>query len=108
MVTAKKVGESGVEPRSVADFDGEFFVGRELGEERLEEIEEVALRGKFDFFEEWKLEDERAEFFFEDAGGVEKFGEFGVGGKLAYVAATGSFEGDATVLGIDAVVGGDF
>ena len=36
VVAAQDVGESGVEPRAVADFDGEFFAGREFGEERLE------------------------------------------------------------------------
>ena len=59
-VAAKDVGEVGVEPRSVANFDGELFVGREFGEEGLEEIEEVSLRGEFDFFEERELKDERA------------------------------------------------
>ena len=63
-VAAQDVGEVGVEPRAVADFDGEFFVGREFREERLEKIEEIALRGESDFFEERELEDERTELFF--------------------------------------------
>ena len=78
-VTAENVGESSIEPLLVADFDGEFFVGWELGEEGFEHVEEVALGGEFYFFEEWELEDEWAEFFFEDGGGVEKFGDVRVG-----------------------------
>ena len=35
-VAAKDVGEIGVEPRPVADFDGEFLAGREFGEEWFE------------------------------------------------------------------------
>ncbi len=98
-VTAEDAGEVCVEPRPVADFDGEFFVGREFGEERLEEIEEVALRGEFYFFEERELEDERAEFFFEDGGGIEKFGEIGVGvfEKLVVGDDVGNFEGEEEV-----------
>ena len=94
-VAAEDVGESGVEPRPVADFDGEFFVGREFGEEGFEEIEEIALRGEFDFFEERELEDERTEFFFEDGDGVDKFGEVGVGvfEKLVVSDDVGNFEG---------------
>ena len=93
-VAAEDVGEIGVEPGLVADFDGEFFVGREFGEEWLEEIEEVALRGEFDFFEEWELEDERAEFFFEDGSSVEKFGEVGAGILEEFVVGddVGDFE----------------
>ena len=93
-MAAKDIGKSGVEPRSVADFDGEFFVGRELREERVEDLEEVALGFEFGAVEEWKLEDERAEFFFEDAGGVEKFGEVGVGVFEKFVVSddVGDFE----------------
>jgi len=98
-VTAEDIGESGVEPRPVADFDGEFLVGRELGKEGFEKIEEVALRGKFDFFEEWKLENERAEFFFEDGRGAEKFGEVGVGVFEEFVVRddVGDFEGEEEI-----------
>ena len=98
-VAAEDVGEIGVEPGPVADFNGEFFVGRKFSEEGFEEIEEVALRGEFDFFEKWKLEDERAEFFFEDAGGIEKFGEVGVGVFEKFVVGddVGDFEGEDEV-----------
>ena len=64
-MAAENVGEGGVEPLFVADFDGEFFVGREFGEEWFEQIEEIELRREFDFFEKWELEDERAEFLTE-------------------------------------------
>ena len=98
-MAAKDIGKSGVEPRSVADFDGEFFVGREFGEERIEEIEKVALGGEFHFFEERELEDERPEFFFQDGGGVEKFGEVGVGVFEEFVVGddVGNFEGEEKV-----------
>ncbi len=98
-MAAEDVGEGGVEPGPVADFNGEFFVGRKFSEEGFEEIEEVALRGEFDFFEKWKLEDERAEFFFEDAGGIEKFGEVCVGVFEKFVVGddVGDFEGEDEV-----------
>ncbi len=76
-VAAESVRKRSVEPLFVADFDGELFVGRELREEGFEDGEEVALRFEFGAIEEWELENERAEFFFEDGGGVEKFGEVG-------------------------------
>ena len=44
-VATEDVSESGVEPRPVANFDGELFVGRELGEKGLEEIEKIVLGG---------------------------------------------------------------
>ena len=98
-VTAEDVGESSVEPRPVADFDGEFLVGRELGEEGFEKIEEVALCGEFYFFEERELENERAEFFFEDGRGAEKFGEVGVGVFEKFVVGDdiGDFEGEEEI-----------
>jgi len=104
-MAAENVGEIGVEPGFVADFDREFFVGWEFGEEGFEKIEEVALRGQFDFFEERELEDERAELFFENRRGVEKLGEVGVGVFEKFVVSDDvrDFEGEEEVGGSLAV-----
>jgi len=98
-VAAEDAGESGVEPLPVADFDGEFFVGRELREEGFENGKEVALRFEFRAVEEWELENERAQFFFENGCGVEKFGEVGGSVLEQFVVGNdvGDFEGEKEI-----------